>query len=773
MQQQVPDTTTGQPRAGYVGGSELPTLTATQERIVRTLAVVSLMFGLYWVWWRWTSTLNPDALWFSVLLAAAETWGLIASFLFVANAWGVTNREPPPPPSGRTVDVFITVYDEPLEIVRRTAIGARAIRYPHRTYILDDGKRDDLRELTEELGIGYIRRVGNANAKAGNLNYAISVTTGEFILQLDADHVPLPNIIHRMLGYFNDPQVAFIQSPQDFYNTDSFTHVVNEQARSLWEENRIFYSLLQPGKDYWGGSFFCGSCGMLRRAALESIGGFSTNTIIEDMETSLVLHGRGWKSAYHPEALAFGLSPGSASAFHVQRLRWAQGSMQLIRKMNPLTWPGLTPGQRMTYMSACLYPLDGVQKLIFYLTPVIFLLTGLVPLRADTGELLLRLLPYLVLTITAFELLARGTGLLLISERYNMAKFPTYLVASLTLLTNRKLKFNVTPKGMTDVPFKTYAPQLFLLIISLFALFWAPVAHHFGWVDYNVPNFEVAIIGSIVWVLWNIYFAAYVVRLSLRVQQQRADHRFADEAPVLVRARDGDEIKAYHALTNDLNPTGLAFRTMAKLEPGTKVELTLPLSTRSVDVRGEVMHVETQSTRHGVVHLHGVRFEDLPVQDRDAIEMHCTHHTVPLWRLRYHQSIDWFTRANSRMNDSRGARRHPVQLPARIALEAPDEDGTTEIGGLLEEVSVDGARLLLERPLAPGTRVRFEVPGTELKGVGSVVFARALDTPMSVRFTVGVKTNEVSRQRRRLFGSARAARTPQADLAPALASDGR
>ena len=756
----------------YIGGNDLPTMTAGQERIIHTLAVISLAFGLYWIWWRWTETLNPDAMLFSIVLVSAETWGLVSSFLFVANAWHVTNRQPPPAPPGRSVDVFITVYNEPLEIVRRTAIGARAIRYPHRTYILDDGKRDDLRALTEELGIGYIRRVGNAHAKAGNLNHAISVTSADFILQLDADHVPLPNIIHRMIGYFNDPKVAFIQSPQDFYNTDSFTHVVNEQARSLWEENRIFYSLLQPGKDYWGGSFFCGSCGMLRRAALDEIGGFSTQTIIEDMETSLVLHGQGWKSVYHPEALAFGLSPGSASAFHVQRLRWAQGSMQLLRKMNPLTVPGLTPGQRMTYMSACLYPLDGLQKLVFYLTPVIFLFTGVAPLRADTGELLLRLLPYLMLTIGAFELLARGTGLLLISERYNMAKFPTYLLATVTLITNRKLDFIVTPKGVTDVPFKTYAPQLALLLVSVAALFYAPLAYRYGWTFYGFPNFEVAIWGSILWVLWNIYFAAYVVRLSLRVQQQRADHRFADEAPVRVVTRDAEGAEVvHHALTNDLNPTGLAFTTSARIEPGTMVEITLPLSTRSVDVRGEVVHVEERPTRLGVRQLHGIRFDDLSVQDRDAIEMHCTHHALPIWRKRYHQSIDWFTRASSRMNDSRGARRHAVQLPARIALEEPDDDGTTEIGGLLEEVSADGARLLLERPLAPGTRVRFEVPGTELSGAGAVVFTRALDTPMSVRFTVGVKTERAPRKRR-FFGSPRSPGGPR-ELAPALVSDGR
>ncbi|HEX6588711.1 MAG TPA: PilZ domain-containing protein, partial [Longimicrobiales bacterium] len=293
-----------------------------------------------------------------------------------------------------------------------------------------------------------------------------------------------------------------------------------------------------------------------------------------------------------------------------------------------------------------------------------------------------------------------------------------------------------------------------------------------GWVFYPVPDFQVAIWGSIVWVLWNIYFAAYVVRLSLRVQQQRSDHRFADEAPVrvLVAGADGS-VAVHHALTNDLNPTGLSFRSAAQLEPGTMVEMELPLSTRSVHVRGEVVHVEEDPTRYGRLHLHGMRFDELTVQDRDAIEMHCTHHALPMYRQRYHQAIDWFTRANSRMNDSRGARRHPVQLPARIALTDPDDEGTTEIGGLLEELSVEGARLLLERPLAPGTRLRFEVPGTELAGDGVVVFARALDTPMSVRFTVGVKTSGAPRPRRRFFPARLPELAPRPE--PALTIDGR
>ena len=721
---------------GGRGFRDLPRLPPAQEWAIRILALASLAFGLYWLYWRWTQTLNPNALFFSILLVSAETWGWIGSAFFLFHAWRLSDPEPPEPTPGKTVDVFVTCYDEPLEIVRRTAIGARAIVYPHRTYILDDGKREEIKDLAETLGIGYIRRAGNANAKAGNLNFALSVTTGDFVLQLDADHVPLPSIIDRLLGYFNDTEVAFVQSPQDFYNTDSFTHVVNERSRSLWEENRIFYSLLQRGKDSWNGTFFCGSCGMLRRQALQQIGGFSTQTIIEDMETSMVLHSRGWKSVYHPEALAFGLAPGSASSFHVQRLRWAQGSMQILRKFNPLFLKGLKPAQRACYFAANMYPVDGLQKLIFYVAPVIFLFTGVVPVQANTEALMARLIPYLILSIGSFELVARGTGWLFIQERYNMAKFFIYILSLPTLLTNKKLKFNVTPKGVTSVPFRTYAPQLTLLVASVAALIWAPLAYNRDWIYYDVGSVDIAFWFSGAWVCWNVYFASSVLRLSLTAKQQRGDHRFDDQIPFRLRFLDDEAQIPHVALSHNLNPLGLAFRSTMSFAVGSRIHITLPLSVREVVVQGEIVHVQKETNIHGDIFVHGVRFEAVPIDVRDAIELHCTQHAWPVWRNKYRQSLDLMVRASEVVRNARASIRRPVMLPAHVFVTDGDRD--VQLPGLLEELSRNGARLLMEAPFAPGTPLRFEVPGTSLHASGEVVFSRAIESPMSVRFSVGV-----------------------------------
>jgi cellulose synthase (UDP-forming) len=719
----------------------IPRLSDGEEYFIRAFAVVAWLYGFYWIVWRWSASLNHNAIVFSVVLLLAETYGLISSLLMIWTVWKLSYRDAPPAPKGLSVDVFITNFDEPLEVLRRTAIGARAIRYPHKTYMLDDGKRDEVKAMAEALGLGYIRREGNAHAKAGNLNNAFKVTTGEFILQLDADHVPLPNILDRLLGYTIDPKVAFIQSPQDFYNTDSFTHVVNEETRSLWEENRIFFSLLQPGKDVWNGAFFCGSCVVLRRKAFDEIGGFSTKTVIEDMETSLVLHSHGWKSVYHGETLAYGLAPSSAFAYHVQRLRWGQGAMQILRKLNPLTYPGLTIPQRIAYLTSTVTYFDGIQKLIFYLSPALFFFTGWLPVNVTNVQLVTRLIPYVLLSIISFELLSRGTGWILISERYMMAKFWTYIKTYPALFTRKLLKFNVTPKGTNDVPFQTYAPQLVLVVISVASVVWATFAYHYGWVNYHASGWmSVAFLLNGFWIAWNIYFAGQVVLQSRASRQQRFDHRFIDSFPITLSAVDpaGKEYENLLALTQDLNPSGMAFRGSFVLPPDTEISMALPLASGPVDVHGRVMHIEKSYTGDNPIYTHGVQFGDLPLETRDAIELHCTHHSVPMWRMKYRQSMNLFSKAVEKVGNVRDEKRYDVQLPARVLIEGEDGAPPAEGLALLEDVSASGARLLMEVPVPPNRLVTFEVPGTSFSGKGRVVFNRTLETPMKVRFVVGL-----------------------------------
>lgn len=203
------------------------------------------------------------------------------------------------------------------------------MRYSHVTYVLDDGEREWVRELCERLGAEYIRRDSHEHAKAGNLNNALKQTCGEFVCVVDADFIAAPEYIDELIGYFDDPYVTVVQGLQEFYNTDSFQH---PRAGDRWHEQTMFYEVIQPGKNHLNSAFWCGAPSMLRRDALLGIGGVGTETVTEDLHTSLRLHALGWRIVYHARPIAYGLAPDDYDSFITQRERWALGTMQVIRR---------------------------------------------------------------------------------------------------------------------------------------------------------------------------------------------------------------------------------------------------------------------------------------------------------------------------------------------------------------------------------------------------------------------------------------------------------
>jgi cellulose synthase/poly-beta-1,6-N-acetylglucosamine synthase-like glycosyltransferase len=215
-------------------------------------------------------SVNWAAAWISVPLAMVETYSLIDAFLFGVTMWRLRQRPAPPPAEeGLGVDVFITTYNEPVDLVMTTAVAARNITYPHKTWILDDGARPGMQQAARDAGVGYITRSPDWNdlprhAKAGNLNNALASTDGEFLLILDADQIPEPHILHRMLGHFSNDNVALVQTPQWFSN------VLDDDI--LGSQAPLFYGPIQQGKDGWNAAFFCGSNAIIRREALMQIG---------------------------------------------------------------------------------------------------------------------------------------------------------------------------------------------------------------------------------------------------------------------------------------------------------------------------------------------------------------------------------------------------------------------------------------------------------------------------------------------------------------------
>src|SRR5947209_5581694 len=283
----------------------------------RLLGVVALLYTLYYLYWRSRYSLNIDALLLSLPLLLAEFQGTFNFALFLLMTWDVTPVPHDPAPPGHSVDILIPTYNEDLSILKMTILGALNVSYPHKTWVLDDGRRPAMRQLCQEMGVEYLTRPDNKHHKAGNINAALAQTDGEFVTIFDADHIPLPTFLDHTLGYFVDEKVAFVQTPQEFYNLDSIQHRTDWQKKNTWHEQSMFYRVIQPGKNRWNAAFWCGSGSVMRRSALTSVGGIATESVTEDIHTSLRLHAAGWRSVYHDEVLCMGLAPQDFLSFFI------------------------------------------------------------------------------------------------------------------------------------------------------------------------------------------------------------------------------------------------------------------------------------------------------------------------------------------------------------------------------------------------------------------------------------------------------------------------
>lgn len=420
-----------------------------RSRFLRLVLPLYLLVALPYVGWRLAVTLQWGA-WYLWLLLGVEMLSIAMTVLYLFTAERVHVPVFRPAAPGRTVDIFIPTVNEPEEVVKMTVIGALAVRGARHVFVLDDGCRLSIRAMADALGARYVARQSGEHAKAGNMNNGLRHSDAEFTLFLDCDHVPQPQIIERLLGYFDDPLLAFVQTPQLFYNVASVQFRPTRQ-RPLWNEQAMFYEAIQPAKNRFNAAFFCGSGALLRRAAVDDVGGFATGTATEDIHTSLRLHARGWRSLFVPEALAHGIAPVDMAEYHKQRTRWGAGSLGLLFRSpdSPLRAPGLTPAQRLCYFNSTFSFTFGLQRLFYTLFPAVLLLS--LPFAPPSGGV--PVLPYLavMLAFVAFSFrctwaLSNGSYHPVYTEQYNIANMFAHL-AALRGLFRISAKFSVSAKA--------------------------------------------------------------------------------------------------------------------------------------------------------------------------------------------------------------------------------------------------------------------------------------------------------------------------------------
>jgi cellulose synthase (UDP-forming) len=533
------------------------------------LALTLFLYARYLVW-RGLYTLNTSD-WSSLLMSwtvyTAEAYAFVQILLLAYHAWSPLERQPVPLRSYPIVDIFVTVVDEPLSILRRTLIGCVNQDYPkdrYRVHVLDDGQRDEIRALAASLNCGYIRRADRQHAKAGNLNHALQETSGEFIAIFDVDHVPTGSFLKDTVGFFQDEQVAFVQTPHHFYNSDIFQKNLHLEG-VLKNEQALFYRVLQSGRDRHNSTFFAGSCGLFRRRVLVEIGGFRTETVTEDIHTSMVIHAKGYRSCYLNKVLAAGLMPESFESSMKQRIRWATGHVQIFFQTNPFTMRGLTLSQRIGYFASIFYFLHGLPRVVCLVAPLLALLLGIVPVTADVPSLVNYFGSYYLATLVMLRTVSRGTRNAFWSDIYETAGS---LALSWTVLKTairpwKKRPFVITPKGVTQEErrgvsrFSYILPHLIIMGLLVAGLV---MGIRLWMANISLPGLEV----SLFWGAVNFMLLGVVILAAVELPEWRKTFRIRHRLPCELIA--GGE--RFSGTVEDMNETGALIRVNRQLLEG-------------------------------------------------------------------------------------------------------------------------------------------------------------------------------------------------------------
>jgi cellulose synthase (UDP-forming) len=571
----------------------------------KTVALVYVAVMLVYLSWRLT-IINPTSLTLSLVYLFAEILGFVLGLVMIFCSWRYCHREPKRAPPGLKVDIFVTTYQEPIDLVRWTLIAAKEVSYPHQTFVLDDGNRPEMKALAAQLGILYLARADNTDAKAGNLNHGLAHSAADFVMVLDADHIVMPHALDVTLGFFSDERVALVQTPQDFYNIDAFQYVNARRNGGLWHDQTFFYNIAEPCREVHNGSSCIGTGVVYRRAALDAIGGIPVDTVTEDMQTSLKLHKRGYQTIYINEPVAYGVAAADIREFYKTRHRWAHGNLHALRVEKILSCKGLTLGQRLSYLTLGLIYLEGWQQLLLYSVPVVSLLLGWAPFQITVTNVLVVLF-FPILTTMLLQELGCGFSRAWVNEIFSVARFPLHLMSWAALFGRKKIPFRTSRKNVRgDTEWLLLTPQLSVLAISLGACTFGIVnialdfqvgplaeafvmisAGEFSSVEWNAPlhegyTLELVIVSGF-WALFNTSKTFYLVRKARADSLKQTDeYSFNVRLPMQLRDRR-QHFAARIAKVSRTSLTGILYEPHS-VRVGQRISGRLFLPARPLDV---------------------------------------------------------------------------------------------------------------------------------------------------------------------------------------------
>ncbi len=590
-------------------------LIGSRSRLVSIILVLlSAVVTSRYMFWRINETMGFESVLEAVLgfgLYSAEIYRVTMQFTgYLPTIWPLRRR--PVPMVGRpddwpTVDVMIPTYNESLSIVRTTVLAALSLDYPRekfRVHLLDDGRRPEFAAFAAEAGVHYITRPDNRHAKAGNLNHALTRSTGDLIVVFDCDHITTRAFLQLTVGWFQrDPKIAVLQTPHHFYSQDPFER--NLKVVDTPNEDKLFYGLIQDGNDLWNATFFCGSCAIIRRSAVDQIGGFAVETVTEDAHTALKLHRLGYKTAYIGMPLAAGLATERLSLHIGQRMRWARGMTQIFRRDNPLLVSGLSLFQRICYLNAMMFFFFALPRIVFLTSPLAFLLLDANIIHATAASVMAYVVPMTVHTLFTNSHIQGRYRHSFWNEVYE-SSLAFYLLGPtlVTLWDPKRGKFNVTDKGgKVDIDFvdrRVIRPHL--VLIGLLALGLAV-----GVVRYFVDNPlepRDTLLFNLLWASINLMVIGAAVGVARESRQVRTHVRLRTSVPVTIWLPDGRSVSSN---TEDISLGGASIPVPRPdgVEDGVTLILELPVGNTTAKLPAKHVSWSQRALR--------VRFPDMPI----------------------------------------------------------------------------------------------------------------------------------------------------------------
>ena len=533
--------------AGWADLLGSPSAEASRSRDLAHLGGFAAMAALIgYLTWRVAFTLPASgpsrvAAW---ILIAFEAVPLVGMAVRLVTLWNIDSAAPPPvtrAPGGMRVAVLIPTYDEPAEVIAPTIAAACALEPAHETWVLDDGERPWVQELCREYGARYVCREVHDHAKAGNLNHALALMEREaaegvsedidVIAVLDCDHVPLPTFLTATLGWFADPEIALVQGPQSFYNAGAF------DDDGVNGEQGLFFNVLMAARNHAeAGPFWCGSTALVRTRALRDIGGVSTDTIVEDMHTTLGLLRAGWRTAYHHQTLAVGLAPATADQYLLQRRRWGTGAMQVLTREK--LWAAkrwLSWRNYYEYLGGTLWWLEGAATVLVLMIPVALLVSGAQTSTAGPLAFTAVFGAAFVLRLWGAKRLYRHQLSWTNALALRILRIPVGLSCVWWLLTRKTLEFQVTPKGAQERTLGRVPRVLWVLLAGLTTVLGYAAAGLAGLVPWRAT--AGATVASGAWLLvaaTTVALGARRIRAAEFASSRRNAHRFGVSARVTV-----------------------------------------------------------------------------------------------------------------------------------------------------------------------------------------------------------------------------------------------